>query len=532
MADIPKGGMKPKPKPKPKPKSGSKRGALNAVQKGESEVSIGAGILEKDPSPGKDKGGDGKDDYKPGATSGETPDIDNARKTPARTPGGSDKEGDGQSEGEEEKQNPNKGKLLDNGDDQPDDADPQEQPKPENPIEAAKKKMRRWRRVWLFLKIFFPVFLLIVAIAWLSSCVSNIFGFGSNGAGNVSQSNMDSLHVDDGKLRRDVTQDGEDTVMDYDEDDLLNFADEVGSLIEPKNKDGDGEDGESEANGWREVILRRARQIIGSSYSTSGYNWTGSPGTSSFTCSGVVDYAFGFASRSHSPETLMEACKGNGSYTEDISKLQAGDLVFYACLGRAPGHVGIYIGNNQVIDSIPDGGVKIRTADYMTPMGGGTFKEFGDEIKAEIEAAEARAKSGGGSINDGPINEKQQRIINAAKSVSSPGGGRCAQWVSMVFDAAGFGYPYGNANDQYYAYCTSSNKSDLKPGMIVAIPRHSATELGAIYGHVGIYIGGGMLMDNVGEIRTISVDQWINDYNSWKIDEEVKWGWGPGGALA
>ena len=116
-------------------------------------------------------------------------------------------------------------------------------------------------------------------------------------------------------------------------------------------------------------FVDRAFSIIGAGYQWSGYNWTGNPFSSAFTCSGVVDFARGMPSRSSSPETLMAEVGPRLVYS--TSELQYGDLVFYACLGRAPGHVAIYIGNGQVIDAIPNGGVAVRAVDYMTPMGGG-----------------------------------------------------------------------------------------------------------------------------------------------------------------
>jgi cell wall-associated NlpC family hydrolase len=56
----------------------------------------------------------------------------------------------------------------------------------------------------------------------------------------------------------------------------------------------------------------------------------------------------------------------------NTSQLNFGDLVFYAYGGRVPtGHVGIYIGGGQIIDSIPNGGVSIRDVNYMSFVGGG-----------------------------------------------------------------------------------------------------------------------------------------------------------------
>ena len=129
---------------------------------------------------------------------------------------------------------------------------------------------------------------------------------------------------------------------------------------------------------------------------------------------------------------------------------------------------------------------------------------------------------GGGTITDGPVSGSQQAVIDACNSVGSPGAGLCATWISQVYQAAGLGYPTGNANDMYWNWCHSSNRSELKPGMIIAVSTHSHTPMGGTYGHIGFYVGNGQVMDNIGYIRTISVDEWISYYST---TVEVKWGW-------
>lgn len=155
------------------------------------------------------------------------------------------------------------------------------------------------------------------------------------------------------------------------------------------------------------------------------------------------------------------------------------------------------------------------------------------EEAAAAAAAEAEraANSGGGTTSIPGTGQAsagagaQQRIVDSAYSTPSPGAGLCAWWVSDVFTNAGFGTVWGNADDMYAAYCTSSNKANLKVGMIIAVPSHPHTAAGAIYGHVGIYVGNNTVRDNVGYIRDINVDQWIADYG---VTTTPRWGWALG----
>ena len=122
-------------------------------------------------------------------------------------------------------------------------------------------------------------------------------------------------------------------------------------------------------SGSASAMVSRALSVVGSGYRWSGYVWTGSTSSSAFTCSGLVDYALGLPTNSNSPESYF----GSVRYiTSDVSALNYGDLVFYTYAGRYPGHVGIYIGGGQIVDSCPGGGVQIRSVNYPgTFIGGG-----------------------------------------------------------------------------------------------------------------------------------------------------------------
>ena len=138
------------------------------------------------------------------------------------------------------------------------------------------------------------------------------------------------------------------------------------------------------------------------------------------------------------------------------------------------------------------------------------------------QAVYASLTASSGTISDGTMSGSQQAVVNAAHSTPSPGYGYCAAWVTNVFQNAGIGYFGGNACDMYNSWCTSSNLDDLKPGMIIAVSTHNLDAAGRIYGHVGIYIGGGKVMDNIGAIRTIDVNQWISAFSGLV---PAKWGW-------
>ena len=172
-----------------------------------------------------------------------------------------------------------------------------------------------------------------------------------------------------------------------------------------------------------------------------------------------------------------------------------------------------------------------RDAEYLA-----SAQEEERQRKAAEEAAKRQQNSGGGTTyipgngqSSGSAGGGQKGVVAACHQVPSPGNGLCAMWVSQVFARAGYRYVGGNANDMYNAYCTSSNKANLKVGMIVAVSTHPHTSAGRMYGHVGIYVGDNTVMDNVGYIRSINVDEWISFYGS---TVTPRWGWLGGITLA
>ncbi len=170
-------------------------------------------------------------------------------------------------------------------------------------------------------------------------------------------------------------------------------------------------------------------------------------------------------------------------------------------------------------------------------------EQYNQELIAQAEAAAAAAAaaaasgggdSGGGSSGGGGGGgtsyggASASAVVNACYSTPSPGAGWCAAWVTYVFQNAGVGSFYGDACDMYSSWCYSSDRGSIQPGMIVAVSTHSGSAAGQIYGHIGIYVGGGTVMDNIGYIRSIDLGSWISYYGD---TVTPRWGWLGGVAL-
>lgn len=131
--------------------------------------------------------------------------------------------------------------------------------------------------------------------------------------------------------------------------------------------------------------------------------------------------------------------------------------------------------------------------------------------------------SGTGAPQIAGASARQQTVVNMAYATPSPGQGWCAAWVTNVFRGAGVGYFGGNACDMCRSWCHSSNRNDLKVGMIIADVSHPGTgSAGLTYGHVGIYIGNNRVMSNEGPITVKSLDSFIKFYGA---GTGCKWGW-------
>ena len=119
-------------------------------------------------------------------------------------------------------------------------------------------------------------------------------------------------------------------------------------------------------------------------------------------------------------------------------------------------------------------------------------------------------------------NPMQKKIVDLSRQVPSPGPGLCSEWIAQVYERAGFRNVHTDACDYYWDFCKYTDYSQLKVGMVIAVPSHIHTYMGRIYGHVCIYIGNNQVMDNVGHIRTLDMGYWLNYYST---TYKPKWGW-------
>ena len=110
----------------------------------------------------------------------------------------------------------------------------------------------------------------------------------------------------------------------------------------------------------------------------------------------------------------------------------------------------------------------------------------------------ATGVSGGGS---GVIETQlQSQIVYSAETTSPSGPNWCADWVCDAFDNAGLGFTasrFASAKD-YAQFCFTTDLSQLKPGMIVVATSSNTGSAGRIHGHIGIYIGNGLIKGNEG----------------------------------
>lgn len=140
----------------------------------------------------------------------------------------------------------------------------------------------------------------------------------------------------------------------------------------------------------------------------------------------------------------------------------------------------------------------------------------------------------GGGQDYASAEQWQKDIVDACHRTAWPGASLCATWTSRVYAAAGYTV-HGNGNSQlghqgygasYYPSRATTDLSQIKVGMLVSAQYGSNTYAGNTYGHVGIYIGDGMVMDSISSgIRTIPLSDWVSQNNRGWVVCGYPWDW-------
>ena len=140
----------------------------------------------------------------------------------------------------------------------------------------------------------------------------------------------------------------------------------------------------------------------------------------------------------------------------------------------------------------------------------------------------------GGGQDYQSADQWQKDIVNACSQTPWPGANLCATWTTRVYARAG--HPVGgNGNTQlgnqgyganYSQKRATTDLSQIKVGMLISAQYGSNTPAGNAYGHVGIYIGDGKVMDSIySGLRTISLSDWVSQNGRGWVVCGYPWDW-------
>ncbi len=167
------------------------------------------------------------------------------------------------------------------------------------------------------------------------------------------------------------------------------------------------------------------------SFEGTPYVWGGSS-PSGFDCSGLVQYVYGQLGISL-PRTSEEQAQA-GTAVPSLADAQPGDLLFFAGsdgTASSPGHVGIYIGNGEMIDApytgtdvqvqpVSDAGqvVAIRR---VLPSDSGSGSASAAEFVTDASASSSASSSAGGTTQIGNVAVPNQYVQTIEQAASSNG---------------------------------------------------------------------------------------------------------------
>jgi len=182
-------------------------------------------------------------------------------------------------------------------------------------------------------------------------------------------------------------------------------------------------------------------------------------------------------------------------------------MTFYAWTTQNQSDIYAYAGERQ-----SDGSFKIRVNIANHNYNGGKYYIHAYAVMGNgISTFAAGAEHTFYPSEEAVISNEARRIIASAKTTPTTPPGYCAMWISNVYRNAGLPVPLGDARDMWARMSTPV--SNIKPGMSVAVRHSGPTGDSWTYGHIGIYIGDGLVMDSTGRVNTRPLSTWIASYD-------------------
>lgn len=238
---------------------------------------------------------------------------------------------------------------------------------------------------------------------------------------------------------------------------------------------------------------------------------------------------------------------------EELLKLMRAEMVTQYPDMRGPKEIDKEIDWSKVGENELQGIVKFKRADSdqnissMTYVDEDTFYSYIEEYNntgsedaktfalTHFTLKKASTASSGNNANaiaarGGVMTDVSQAIIDATNNEPWPGEGLCQAWVYRVYKRAGLTPgSYGSAIEAARANIISTDMTAIPIGAAVY---GTGSGSSGHYGHVGIYIGDGKIVDSVNSGKKIwnSFDEWL----SWQVDVIdgkqgwLGWGWADG----
>ncbi|MCD1258498.1 C40 family peptidase [Paenibacillus athensensis] len=216
-----------------------------------------------------------------------------------------------------------------------------------------------------------------------------------------------------------------------------------------------------------------------------------------FDASGFIYYVFQSFDY-QVPRTLADQYKMNKPPVSDLNALQPGDVLFFGS-GKKPTYAGIYVGEGNMVmaSKSRDQVVTRKVSDYKKSFIGGRRVLNADDLYSAQLILTARQYLGVPYLFGAKYGQ--------TKTMD------CSSFVKTVFHEMGIELPRVSRDQAKQGKAVS--KKDLTVGDLVFF---TTKESGSKIGHVGIYVGNGMMIHTYGEggvkYSSINSDWWSSHY--------------------